>query len=95
MVTINDNVFVDMFGIPVVFRLKNGETIETSGIFDKNIYNAQMGQYEPDAEQITLHCLENDVKNVKFRDIAVINTVEYGVIHNKPDGTGMSVLILG
>jgi hypothetical protein len=96
--------FLDDFGIDVVFTPNAGDPFTCRAIFDarptepRAIKGAQVG-YDEGAQvhgnSPQLRCRTSDVVGVKAgRCTASFDGREYNVFANKPDNTGMSLVIL-
>jgi len=65
-----------------------------SGIFDQDYFEVIDSNAVVESSQPAFTCRTSDVSSVSHGDILTINSIDYKIVGNKPDGTGMSVLPL-
>lgn len=93
--------FVEAFGQEVTFTLSGGGTIYCNAVFDDKYVAPAMDDFVVETSSPALTCLTSDITSVSKGDTVDVvefgasNVTTYNVIEIQPDGTGMTVVILG
>lgn len=85
----------DDFGVNATFTPRTGGASTTvKGIFDKEfVAVGDADQMEVAATDPVFQCKTSEVPNARGGTL-VINSVTYNIVTDKPDGTGVSMLVL-
>ncbi len=85
----------DDFGVTASYTPAGGAASSVKGIFDNEYFETDAGGEVAIAlQQPMFHCRTADVSGVAEGDAIVINTVNYTIRNVRPDGTGLTMLIL-
>jgi len=82
---------LDLNGFAVT-AISGANTI--NGIFDQDYFEIIDSNSVVESSQPAFTCRTSDVSSISHGDTLTINSINYKVVGNKPDGTGMSVLPL-
>ena len=86
---------VDDFGVAATYTPAGGTALVIHGIFDAE-YNAALGDIQAlvATDQPQFLCRTSDVAAARHGDALAIGGASYVVVEVRPDGTGMTVLVL-
>ncbi len=88
-------VSADDFGVTASYTPTGGSASNVKGIFDNEYFETDAGGEVAFAlQQPMFHCRTADVSSAAEGDAITINAVAYTVRNVRPDGTGMTMLIL-
>lgn len=67
---------------------------EISGIFDNAFIDATTGEMDLDTTLPRFVCKSEDLNQVTRETVVIIDSVNYSILDLRPDGTGMTSVIL-
>lgn len=85
----------DDFGVTATYTPSGGGALSVNGIFDNEYFETDAGGEVAFAlQQPMFHCRTADVPSAAEGDSLTVSGVGYVVRNVRPDGTGMTMLIL-
>lgn len=79
---------------PVAYTPALGATLYITALFENEYQEINLVSGMVSSAAPALHCKTTDVSGAKKGDTVVVNSVTYSVTEVKPDGTGMTTLVL-
>lgn len=88
--------FIDTndFGVEAAFTPSGGSAVTIKGIYDDDYVAIDgEGMVQVSGSTPVFHCKTSDVSNA-YQGTLVVNSKTYEIVEVKPDGTGMTMLVL-
>ncbi len=82
------------FGVTVSVTSGVGAPFSFTGIYDNGYATIALGEVEMEGTNPMIQCKESDVSSMVNGDALTVNSTNYTVINQRPDGTGWMVLEL-
>lgn len=93
--------FVNAFGVPLIFTLSDGSTLQfydtdkpIKGIFDSSYTDANLGNMIIETDSPMITCVGADVATVQEYDKVLIGSDNYNISKKRPTGDGMTIFEL-
>lgn len=91
---IDDFFSTDDFAVVATYTPSGGQPKSINVIYDNDYVASLMEGIEVENTSPAVLCKTSDILNVKHGDTLVVNSITYKIIEVKPDGTGITTLIL-
>lgn len=85
---------IDAMGMSATYTPQGGDATEITVLFDNEYQEIDLVSGAVSSASPAAHCKSSDVSNAKKGDALMVSDVDYTVTAVKPDGTGLTTLIL-
>ncbi len=86
------DVFLTDFGVTVSVTSGTGAPFEFTGIYDNGYAGIAIGGVEMESTNPMIQCKESSVSSMANGDALTVNSTNYTVVNQRPDGTGWMYL---